>query len=144
MSDYGRCLNHKHKYLGVYTMPFYPRIAPYNTTFDVYRSATGMTPWVKIYTGNCRLVAYTAFTPVAAPRGSTVLSLRTHYFTNSTFVCNGIPISATTPPWGGFADRIAIPSLSAAEWYVLFTERCEYMGGSAYYRAHLAPLPSPA
>jgi len=113
--------------------------ASFNTTADFFFGAGTSTPGVLRFTVNCRYVVEDAID--LAGSGAPI---RVAYLTHD----GGPATPSWTPPAFGadarLADQVAIPSGSAATWWVLFEEAVLWQLQPIYWRSHLVALPLPA
>lgn len=110
---------------------------PYDTTCDLIYGPSGASPGTVYATTNCRVVPLFTEKPLLYP-----LSLRTAYITMD-LLPNQAQVVGTLPnpalDWD-FADRLAVPTGSAANYMALWSESMLWRAQALYYRTLVMPL----
>lgn len=110
----------------------------FNTTCDLYEGPGGASPGAFVGTCDCRLVFEDAIFMVGTDSPAAA-----HYFTLADFV----PVGAWDAPFyavdSDLAYRVAIPSGSPPQWWVLWTHSILWQTQPLYYRGTLEFLPAP-
>lgn len=110
----------------------------FNTTCDIYFGPGTLTPGVLKGTAACRLVLQDAIFVIGVDS-----PIAGYYMT----IIDIIPIGMWSPPFLSvdpeLSDQVAIPSGTAAQYWVLWTESILWQSHPIYYRGHLEFLPLP-
>jgi hypothetical protein len=121
-----------------------PRAA-FDNTCDLWTGPLG-TPPNSLYAVGvpCRLVPYTTFPSTQIPINDRVAYLTIgspgpNQATTSNLGVDGIVLTTYDS-----SDRVSVPSGAAPSYYVLWVEELAYLDEAPYFRAHLAPLPTPS
>lgn len=112
--------------------------AKFDTTCDFIYGPSGALPGIVWNSCDCRVVPLLTEIPSVLP-----LLLCSAYITIPGPPPNS-PAVVSTPPiytWNlDYADRIAVPSGSSANWLVLWTESIQWRRQALYYRARVQPI----
>jgi len=112
--------------------------AAFNTTCDLFQGPGAAAPGQFIGTFDCRLVLADAIFLVGADA-----PLRVAWMTIEAAIPTGSFSAPILSADSALADRVAIPSGTAPQWWVLFTESVLWQTQPIYWRANLVELPAP-
>lgn len=111
---------------------------PFDTTCDLYGGPGSASPGGLIGTFDCRLVEADGIFLIGTEAPN-----RVSWMTIEDEVPVGPWQTGSRPMNPALADQVAIPSGTAVQWWVLYTEVIDWQGQDVYYRANLVPLPLP-